>query len=203
MPSRPVVLVSAKPPRACGGFTLLEILLVVAVIALLAGAAILSLGGRRDVEALQEGLGRLETAILMARAEAANLGRRLRLEFGPEEAQVLVLWEPEPLAEPGTFVEYTGCTWQDSIELEGVRIEKCEFVGSSAFRAMETATGAGSASDGALAAVTFEPDGSSDSVHLELTGAADPESRRAFLDLDGLTGTISTRILTASEMAGR
>ena len=195
--------VSAKPPRACGGFTLLEVLLVLAVLALLAGAVILNLGGRRDVEALQEGMSRLETAILMARAEAATLGLRLRLDFDPQETKVLVLWEPEPLTDPGNFVEYTGCTWQDSIELEGVRIEKSEFVGSSAYRSAETATGGGSASQSALASITFEPDGSSDSVAVELTSTADPESRRAFIDLEGLTGTISMRILTASEMAGR
>jgi prepilin-type N-terminal cleavage/methylation domain-containing protein len=191
----------AKPPRACGGFTLLEILLVLGVLALLAGAVIISLSGRSEVEALREGMGRLETAMLMARAEAANLGLRLRLDFDPQAMQVLVMYEPEPLAEPGTFVAYAGCTWQDSLEFEGIRIEKCEFVGSSAYRAVETATGGGSSSDSALASVTFEPDGSSDSVHLELTSAADPDSRRGFLDLDGLTGTISTRILTASEMA--
>jgi len=191
----------AKPPRACGGFTLLEILLVLGVLALLAGAVIISLGGRSEVEALQEGMGRLETAMLMARAEAANLGLRLRLGFDPETMQVLVLYEPEPLAEPGNFVAYTGCTWQDSIELDGLRIETCAFVGSSAYRTVETATGGAGAPDSALAAITFEPDGSSDSVHLELTRAADPDSRRGFVDLDGLTGTISTRILTASEMA--
>jgi hypothetical protein len=162
---------------------------------------IVALEGRADVEALQAGAFRLETAMRMARAEAANQGRRLRLVFDSAGGPPAVLWEPEPLTEPGRFSALAGCTWQDSIELDGVIIEKCEFIGPSAYRAVDTGTAGGGADQSAFAPITFEPDGSSDSVVIELAPAGDPESRRAVIELDGLTGTVVSRVLTASEMA--
>lgn len=191
----------AKPLRPRAGFTLVEILLVLLLLALLASVAIVNLGNRRDAEALQDGAAAIETAVRMARAEAANLGRRLQLVFDPQGAGVWVFWEPEPLAEPGKFAEYAGCTWRDSLALDGVRIDRCGFVGPSAYRALEPATAAGGSSESQLATITFEPDGSCDSVVIELVRASDPDSGRAFIEVDGLTGSISSRILTASEMA--
>jgi type II secretory pathway pseudopilin PulG len=190
-----------KPLRPRWGFTLLEVLLVLGLVALLGALAMVTFGNRRDVEALQDGVATIETAMRMARAEAANLGRRLQLAFDAQGAGVSVLWEPEPLAEPGKFAEYTGCSWRKNLDLTGIRIDRCAFTGASAYRALEPATAAGGSTESVLAPITFEPDGSSDSVVVELVGASDPEARRGFIELDGATGSISTRILTAAEMA--
>ena len=152
-------------------------------------------------QSLEEASLRMETGLRMARADAANKGLRLRLQFDQEEGRATVLWEPEPLTGPGEFVEYTSCTWQKFLNIEGIVVERCEFVGASAYRNFEDATVAGGyASDPDQTAVTFEPDGSSDSVIIELVAAEVPEGPRARVELEGLTGAVSRRLLTLEEL---
>jgi len=198
---RPMSSQAEEPPRTRRGFTLLEILLALAVFVLLAGVLVVNFPALQGGQALEETSLRIETALRMARADAANKGRRLRLEFDQEADRATVLWEPEPLTSPGEFVEYTAGTWQKFLEIDGVEIERCEFVGPSVYRNYEEATaGGGDAADPARTVVTFEPDGSSDSVLIELVAADAPEGCRARVELDGLTGAVSRRILTLEEL---
>ncbi len=200
---------AAEPPRTRRGFTLVEILLALVILLLLMGVVAVNFPALRGGYSLEEASLRMETALRMARADAANKGRRLRLEFDDGEGRAKVLWEPEPLTGPGEFVEYTACTWQKFLQIEGVEVERCRFVGSSAYRNFEDATVAGGyTTDPDRAAVTFEPDGSSDSVVIELVAAETPEGRavtgpdfgRARVELEGLTGAVSRRILTLEEL---
>lgn len=68
---------------APAGFTLLELVLVVALVLLLAGAAVLNLDSLRHGAALDEGVGQLESLFRYARAQAESSGRQVRVVFGP------------------------------------------------------------------------------------------------------------------------
>ena len=193
---------AAEPPPSGRGFTLLEILLALSILVLLAGVVIMNVPAMQRGHVLEEGALRIETALRMARAEAANKGRRLRLAFDDEAGRFQLLWEPEPLTEPGEFVEYANCPWKSFLEFEGIAVERCEFVGSSAYRNFEDATtaGAGAGADSDRAVITFEPNGSSDSVVVDLAATDAAETRRARIELDGLTGAVSRRVLTLEEI---
>lgn len=192
---------AAKPLRPRRGFTLLEVLLALGILVLLLGMVAVNFPAMRSSHTLEEGADRLATALRMARADAANSGRRLRLAFDAEEGRPRVLWEPSPLTEPGQFVEYGACAWQELMAVDGVAVATSRFVGSSAYRALGDATAKGAkVEDADLAPVTFEPNGSSDSVVIELVATDAPETRRARVEIDGLTGTVTSRILTLEEL---
>jgi type II secretory pathway pseudopilin PulG len=180
-------------------------MLALALVGLLLGIAIVNFGAFGGGRALEEATWRLETALRMARAEAANQGRRLRIAFGEEDGRFYVLWEPDPLAAPGKFAEYAACTWDDYVSMDGVVVERCELVGPSYYQAMDASSPAGALPSGTasgLAAVTFEPDGSSDSAVIELSATDAADSRRAVIELEGLTGTVTSRILSPEELEG-
>lgn len=103
-----------RPSNA--GFTLTELLLVTSLLVLFASTAVLSLAPLWRNAPLDEGVRRFEGLLRFARAEAAQQGRRVRLELSPSPTplssgpadrplpRVLVQWEPEPLRQPGVFV---------------------------------------------------------------------------------------------------
>lgn len=101
-------------PATQAGFTLAELLLVTGLLVLFAGAAVLSLGPLWRTAPLDEGVGRVEGLLRFARAEAAQHGRRVRLQVtaaprletstGSSCPTVQLEWEPEPLTQPGVFV---------------------------------------------------------------------------------------------------
>jgi prepilin-type N-terminal cleavage/methylation domain-containing protein len=192
-----------QAPRPRRGFTLLEVVLVLGILAMLLGVAVVSLSALRAGHTLEQGAERLQTALRLARADAANRGRRLRLTFDAETTRPAVAWEPDPLEAPGEFVDYAAvCTWRHLLEIEGVWVDRCEFTGASAYRYVDDAGAAGQAvaDPEALAPITFEPDGSSDSVVLHLVTAEDPEGRIARIELHGLTGRVHGQILTPEEL---
>ena len=145
----------------------------------------------------------------MARAEAQNEKRRLRIEFGDAEGlvdgdlptPVRVLWEPEHLTEPGQFVPYPMATWASSVPSEIVRVLRSRHVGPSAYRTITSMTGGGDDDDGeALQTVTFYPDGWSDSALIELAPSELESPLRAAIRLDGDSGSVTTLILTETEI---
>lgn len=176
---------AARAAGASGGFTLLEVVLAVSLLLLLSGLAVINFAGWAAGSALPEGADAFQTVLRMARADAANQGRRLRLAFG--EAGPQLLWEPQPLTEPGTFTEY-GCTWRDRIPTGLVRVTRCQLTDPSGWAA-EAPAAEGQAT---LQAITFNPDGSCDSALIELTSLAE-EGGSVVLDLDGATGAVSVR----------
>jgi type IV fimbrial biogenesis protein FimT/type IV fimbrial biogenesis protein FimU len=184
-------------------FTLLELLLALAIVVMvLAGGVLLYMSlmaGRR----LEEGAWRVESMLRMARADAAQTGRRVRLSFGAEDGQWQILWESDPLSKPGEFSEYTACTWRSYLPSTMVRVQRCDLVGPSAYQTLQLdAMNDGGSEAEALHALTFYPDGSCDSATIELVDKAGEDLRTAIIDLDGLTGTATTRIMTPSELQG-
>jgi hypothetical protein len=176
---------------------LLEVLLTLALLVAFAAAGAIALGPWRRSADFDEGVWRYDSMLRMARAEAARCGRRLRIEVRPDDGAMVVLWEPGPLEAPGQFVQMTDTAWAETIAQPLVRVAKCQLTGSSAYRTL-IAVAAGDA-DGEIAPLTFYPDGSSDSATIELAGIDEEELRRAIVQLDGLSGIITTTVLTPSE----
>ncbi|MBL7140183.1 MAG: GspH/FimT family pseudopilin [Planctomycetes bacterium] len=179
----------------------MELVLVLGIVAMLAGVVLVNVPAFRSSRILDEGGRRFATGLRMARADAANRGRRIRLAFDPDTYDPLVLWEPEPLTAPGEFVLFTACGWQRFLKVEGVWVERCDFTGDSMYRALVDAGVAGElAQESDLATITFEPNGSSDSVVVLLVAAEAPDGPRARIALNGVTGIVDWNVLTLEEL---
>ena len=178
----------------------MEIMLVVGLIALLAFMFLANYGGWKSHRELDEAAARFEATLRMARAQAGNLGKRLRLSYDQEKNQIQLLWEPQPLERPQQFDEYTACTWRDCIPDGSVKVVRCKLTDGAAFATLSSqVAGRSGDSDDTLDAVTFYPDGSCDSANIELISTDENDTRRAVIDLDGLNGTVQTRIMTPTE----
>ena len=181
------------------GLTLLEMVLVMALLVMLAGVVVLNVGTWRRAGRLEEGMERFQTVLRMAGAEAAATGRRLRLTFDEETGRCSVLWEPNPLTEPSQFTAYSRCSWVTRIPNGLVRVKRSELTGSSAYRTLRAEMGREETEDNALQSVTFYPDGSSDSAIFELVDAEGSESYLGVIELDGVNRVTSERIVSVEE----
>lgn len=189
---------AAGRPRGREAFTLLEVILALAVLLLLSGAVVVSFSGWYDRSHFDEGVRRMETALRMARADAALCARRLRLEVDPESGTCHVLWEADPLTKPGEFLPYAS-TWEHDLPTGLAVIARCELVGPSAYQTLTYGPERDERADAGFRPVTFYPDGSSDSAEIELQAIRGDDPRRALVKLDGLNGTITSRTFTEAE----
>jgi type II secretion system protein H len=89
--------------RRQAGFTLFEVLLVAALLALLALLVFPDLRGTSRGEQLDESVARLKALIAMTRAEAMNQTRRYRLTFR-EDGSIRLSRQRDPLTAPHEFV---------------------------------------------------------------------------------------------------
>lgn len=200
---------AAPPP---GGFTLIESICALSVVGMVLGLVIINVSGWHETRKLQEGALKFEVILRLARADAANLGKRFRVAADQDTHQVQVFWEYDPLAKPGEFTRYTGGAWARSVPNDLVWVQKMELTGASALRTLaldEIQDPREREALEGLAPITFYSDGSSDSARVELvtrTGepyqeiVEDPDARLAVIDLDGINGLIRTRILTLEEL---
>src|SRR2546422_9176444 len=89
-----------------GGFTLVELLLAVALVLLLVGATVFSFSTLLGGTQAEEGAGQVESLLRFARAHASNTGRKVQLVFdaetdsGSPAASMRIVWEPDPLGQP-------------------------------------------------------------------------------------------------------
>ncbi len=199
-PLRAVACAGRAPVgQRCAAFTLLEMMLTLALLAVLIGTSALSLWGLQRGRQLDQGAAAFETVLRMARADACTRGRRLRIAFEDEGLRAEILWEPEPLSEPGQFVRHAGSGWLREVPNGLVRVERCELAGPSAYLTRSTDSPAGGEEPEGLSALTFYPDGASDSAVIELVSVDERDTRRAVIELDGVSGAIRARILTPTE----
>jgi type II secretory pathway pseudopilin PulG len=179
----------------------MEIMLAVALVVLLMAIGVISFGGWYKGQKLPEGARQFEGALRQLRADAASRGRRIRLVFDPDTLNATIVWEPQPLEEPGSFVPY--CLAGRDVPLPGelVRVARCQRTGQSALPTLTYQDGDELASEDGkiLQPVTFYPDGSYDSAIIELAGREVAELRIGRIELDGVNGTITLRILTPTE----
>lgn len=107
-----------------GGFTLVELLLAVALLGGVMAAAIFGFSSLQRSTQLNEGVERVETAMRFARAHAANTGRKVQVVMTTTDASsssadharpahaagpgdvtpsMSILWESDPARAPGVF----------------------------------------------------------------------------------------------------
>ena len=185
-------------PRA--GFTLFEIILATAILVILGGTIILAVGGWYRKQSVDESARRVEAILRMARAEACSQGRRVRLAFDPASLVPVILWEPDPLGEPGVFVPHYG-QWANDLPTETLVFIRCRRTGASAVKLLTYADAEEPVSpDGEpLESITFLPDGSCDSAVIEVADADGLDPRIGRVEIDGVTGAASLRMLTPTE----
>ncbi len=193
-----------KPRR---GFTLIELLLAVALVLLLVSAAIFSFSTLLRGTQLEEGAGQVESLMRFARAQAANTGRRVQIVFDEDEDSdssagiIRVVWEPDPLGEPGIFVQMAEAIWQAESINGLIRVESVESSGSAGMNPLGAAPAVlGQPTEGAmtklLSPITFYPDGASDSAEIVLSSLEPDETHQMAVRIDGLTGAIRHRIVS-------
>jgi type II secretory pathway pseudopilin PulG len=208
-------------PTAGAGFTLVELVLTIALMLLLVSAAVFNFGSAQRGSQLDEGVGQLESLIRYARAQAASTGRLVRISFGDESAVgstnatenatevsggIQVLWEPDSLGTPGQFERLREATpFTDRLNelVQFSPVLKTEPAG--AIRGTVTGLGTVDPADAepvtplpadegvaakTLPAISFYPDGSSDSAELLLRSIDVEDQRQVHLTLVGLTGTV-------------
>ena len=184
------------------GLTLTELLLATVLLIVLAGSVVVNFMPWRTSNYLPQGSNQFQTLLMMARAEAANQGRRVQVSFQPQEDQsvrVVILWEPQPLKEPGRFVEYQP-TWADAVSAELVRVTACQVRDSLNSLPAGPDAAADPSTERPLDAILFYPDGSVDSAVIELASTSDSDPRRAVIEIDGLGGSIHCTLLQPSEI---
>lgn len=198
------------------GFSLVELLLTLVLILCLAAASVFTFTAIYKSANLDEGSDRFQSMIRFAQAEAATTGRKVRLQFVPNESASLesaaelrtikVTWEADLLNSPGVFEEYTNKAWSEEIVNELVGVTKVAQISDSGtpmpVESMDTgATGMEeySESDG-FPAITFYPDGTCDSAEVVLASRNSDDERRLAVRLGGMLGTMTTRTMSAKEV---
>lgn len=220
-----------QPRRAQGGYSLVELLLTVSLLLLFVGLGIVSISTMSQGSALNEGALRFETMLRFARAEAARSGHRVRVSFVQDTNQVTavtnqlshveVTWEPDPASQPDVFKSLLTTQWGVDQVNETVAVESLCAVDSTAEVAVKKAEPAVQEDSADLAdegfedaevigeteavngpaAITFNPDGSSDSVEVTLASRTSEDSRRVVVRVEGFTGTVSRKSSPVKDVA--
>ncbi len=178
------------------GFTLLELTIVTAIISVLLVVGIISGTAANDRRKFQFAVDRLETTLRMARAEAANSARRIRLTFDAETRLPELLWEPSPLTEPGLFTPHKTCSWLNRLPKSGIAVTQCRTTGPDGKPVDQAPSSLGDETDEEeMQTITFGPDGTSDSVLIEIESDLEGDSFRAAIKLDGQNNLIKTKFM--------
>ena len=197
---------------ATRGFSLVELLLAVAVMVMLVAGVVFSFSNLLTGSQLDEGVTQFENLVRLAQAHAGNTGRRVQLAFEEEvtaEGTVVgkprVIWEPDPVGHPGLFEKL----WEVSQVIESVN----EFIAIDSSRRSGTGeaplaegeprewTGAGAEAPPWLTPVTFFADGSADSAELVLVSRDADDTRRVVLHIEGITGALRRETSSSDSVA--
>jgi len=189
-----------RSPRS-NGFTLVELLLAVAVMVMLVGAVVFSFSTLLTGSQLDEGVTQFENLVRLARAHAGNTGRRVQLTFkeevtanGAVVGNPSVTWESDPVTNPGRFQKL----WEVTPVIESVN----EFIAIDSSRRSGTDEAtpregeprewseAGAEAPPWLTPVTFYADGSADSAEIVLVSRDTDDTRRVVLHIEGITGAL-------------
>ncbi len=185
-------------PRGGRAFTLTELLLAIALLVVLGGVGVISMRFLTKDSKIHDAARRFAIALRMARTDAATLARRLRIDFDEETNAAMILIESDPIGAPGEFVPYGACTWEHYLDDERLEVVSSRLIGPSAFRTMEPELFEEDEEN--LQPITFYPDGSSDSVRIQLSPRDQTDNRQIIVTMDGMNGTITTNVTTAEEL---
>lgn len=196
-------------------FTLIELMIVVIMLVVLMTTMVWVVGRGYSYKNLDQGSRQFVTMLRMMRAESTNTGRRFRLNFvepgtatteGSDGEPVQhytfqVLWEPQPLAEPGQFIPYDEL-WAKSVPNDLVIVRRSTRTKSGAMRVEVFAsgeTGDSSEDSDVPQSIDFFPDGTSESAEIELVSISEQDPRMSFIKLTGSVGILERRLYTESE----
>jgi len=183
---------SDKRQATGAGFTLLEIVLCVALLVLLFSLATFNYMNWSKSRKLEEGRVRMETLVRLCRSESCNLGKRIELATDDEGA-IVVRVEANPIGEPNVFVPLEN-SWAQNAPNDLVRVVRSELVGTSSWRLIQRKNDEQLSEDGEpLNPVTFFPDASSDSAEIELRQVDREDGLHVLITINGLTGEISSQ----------
>lgn len=238
--------------RAQGGFTLIEMLLVITVLMIFMASAVFYMSPALQGVQLEEGAARFESMFKFASAEATQTGKRVLVRFestndvaGRAIFVAKVATENDPIGNPGVFSDTPRVVWLDQsieelvsvvsvvhqeveesdmteVELDGSGTDMGEngmggseeegysaILGNVNGVVSETETDTGGneesdyASNGAeeseVQNVLFYPDGSSDTVVVQLISTEVEDTRVAEVRLNGVTGMVEHEILASTE----
>lgn len=178
------------------GFTFLEVILAMAVMLVIASVFLFSYNALSAGRDLGEGALRFESVLRLARAEATQTGRRLRLLVNAEDGGYRIEWEPNPLTEPGAFVDYMESGWAESLPTDLVKVARLD-LGPDEWVPSESGGGGAARVNG----ITFEADGSSESARFVLTSTRQESTEQLIVEIDGVNGVIRTHEPEAEEGA--
>jgi len=177
--------------RWSGGFTLIEVVLSVALLTLLFGLAVMNYTNWSASRKLEEGRMRVETLVRLCRSESCNLGKRIELAVD-EEGAIVIRVEADPIGAPNEFVPLE-TTWAQNAPNDLVRVVRSELLGTSSWRLIQRRDdGLRSEDDQPLNPVTFFPDASSDSAEIELRQADREDGLHVLVTVNGLTGDLTS-----------
>ncbi len=208
--------------RRSTGFTLVELLLAVALLGLLMSAIAFNFSTLQRGTRLEEGASQLEALLRYSRAHASATGHRVRITFEEDVGDGLyvplgnlnVTWEADPLGQPDTFLPLREAeSYLESIH-DLISIEEVKPPGEPGFEAVAAVApivpaegdaipvGTGDEAAFGFAPITFLPDGSSDSAEITIAPRDDEgeDPRRMVIRLVGLTGAIRRRVIVAENL---
>ncbi len=210
-----MVIQTRRNKKGGGGFTLLEMLLVTALLIALMGAIIFNFSSLQRGADLQEGARQFEALVRFAGAQAANSGHAVQLRFDggasstnmvevtddPDDwsAKLRVVWEPDPVLQPGVFVDLPEAAPFVEAIGDRVRIDKIRLpqrplnLGTNDLAMTQDAPEK-------LPSVTFFPDGSSDSAEIVLLSKRAEDSRQATVRVDGITGSVRSELVAMEDL---
>lgn len=182
--------------RPESAFTLLELLLVVALVGVVAAFAWPDFSGTRAEAALQESANRCQALVAMCRAEAMNEACRYRLEFR-RDGTLRIRRQLDPLLAPHVYVAVDEPWTRTPPLLAGVWVESVQRLPDGPapvyivdenleFPEMRIEPDAVGNLEADLA-LDFEPDGSCGSLRWILR---DERGRARLLTLDGRLGSV-------------
>jgi hypothetical protein len=206
-----MTILSPQQHREIRAYSLVELLLTTTLLLLFAGVGVVSLGPMGHGSGLDEGTLRFEAMLRFARAQAANSGKRVRVNFVQDAYQVSytgqlsrvqLTWEPNPATEPEVFQELTAAQWgvdqvNETVGVETVRIVGAEEAppvpeeGEDVAIEVHASADAGLEEPVAPPSITFNPNGSSDSAEITLADRTTDDERRVVVQIEGFTGSIT------------
>lgn len=204
----------ALPRQPGAAFTLIELILVVALVSLLLGAVAFNFSALTRGQSLEEGASQFEALLRLSRANAAATGRPVLLALlpstnaapasdvssGGSTLSLAVLSQPDPLRQPDSFqtlpsTQYLLTQLADLIRLE-IPLPKTSSDPSDQSDPSDPSSPS-SASTPFTPILTFNPDGSSDAADFILFPKDREDRRRIHIHVDAITGTLHRRYLSS------